>query len=96
MPVPIDFDYCLESIPNLKYLSFLRNSLSKSAFFTIFIGINSDATISVVPTELPKILPFSNSKTLPLKINALPTNFYQRQLPPKAELVFPPQIPFRF
>ena len=49
-----------------------------------------------LPFSNSPILKLSHSQALPLKINALPTNFYQRQLPPKVELVFPRQIPFRF
>ena len=57
-----------------------------------FLKINID----FLKKATSPILQFSHSQALPLKINALPTNFYQRLLPPKAELLFPRQIPFRF
>ena len=39
-------------------------------------------------------LQLSNSPILPLKINALPANFHQRQLPPIKELQFCRRFPY--
>ena len=87
------------------YLSFLRNFLSKSTFFLqtfcfyeAIFKINfwffRKANSPTLPFSNSPTLKLSHSQTLPLKINALPANFYLRRLPPIKELQFCRRFPY--
>ena len=92
------------------YLSFLRNFLSNFYFFCKpfastkqFFKINFDflekqtlqfSNSPTLPFSNSPTLKLSHSQTLPLKINALPANFYLRRLPPIKELLFCRRFPY--